>query len=328
MATFNRFPDLPAELRVQIWKLVIREDRPGVHIYNRYGPRFMISKQCCSDTFAEPLPLHYFNSVKKDAPRKNVSTYLIDGGLWTACKESRFIMENHFRQSEWVDSLSIPKEERDSREREIPEETKLKIPSTGKFFGGPLHNLTVFPNRDLFVLQVDCLDRVDWDNIGIESSLGWGLLGCSGINHIGIEFNPDWWDSENGRWDWEVLYTLTDAAHNVFPLYKIWIVDHGLKRRKDAPAFEERSDVYYHLNAFYTSDRKLLEVDPQHPGPWTDLRTGLTPDAYPREDNKSSLSFVEHLVSDIEHDRHLEFDENPRRDPYPCCIGILGWDDL
>ncbi|KAL6916941.1 hypothetical protein FSST1_008436 [Fusarium sambucinum] len=236
-------------------------------------------------------------------------------------------MEDHFRQSEWIDSLSIPKEELDSRERAISKETKLRIPSTGNFFGSPLHHLTVLPNRDLFVLQVDRVDRVAWDDIGMEKSLGWGLLGCDGINHLGIEFNPDWWDSENGEWDSNVLYTLTDAAHNV-DLHKIWIIDHSLKRRKDAPTFEEISDVDCRLNAFYASDRKFLEVNPRYPEHWINSSTGLPPNIYNWEDDKSSLLFAEHLELDIDDDRYLEFDENPRRNCYPCWIGILGWDDL
>ncbi|CEI61751.1 hypothetical protein FVEN_g2813 [Fusarium venenatum] len=179
METFDRFPDLPVELRVQIWKLVIRENRPGVHIFSHcdqtlnYTPksRIMMTRESCGWRFSELSPLHYFDSVKKDVPRKNVSTYLID-------------------------ILSVPKEERNTRQREMSEETRFNLPSTGKLFGAPLHNLTVFPHRGLFVLQVDCVGDVDWDGLGLGQSLGWGLLGCDGINHLGIKFNPDWWDSD------------------------------------------------------------------------------------------------------------------------------------
>ncbi|KAM0500963.1 hypothetical protein ACHAP8_004684 [Fusarium lateritium] len=335
METFNRFPDLPTEIRVQIWKLVIREDRAGVHIFShcdqttKYTPksRIMMTRESCGWIFSELSPLHYFDSVKKDVPRKNVSTYLIDGGMWTACKESRFIMESHFRQSQWIDILSVPEEERKTRQRAMSEETRFNLPSTGKFFGAPLHNFTVLPHRDLFVLQVDCVNDVNWDGIGLDQSLGWGLLGCDGINHLGIEFNPDWWDSDKGEWDHGVLYTLKNAAFEADNLVNIWIIDHGLKRRKNAPPFEEKSNDARYLKAFYASDRRFLAVDPMHPGPWTDLSTGLPPDEYSWDDNKCSLNFVKHLEDDIEDELQVE-DHLKTTHCWPSSIGVLGWDDL
>ncbi|CAG1976963.1 unnamed protein product [Fusarium graminearum] len=327
MTTFHRFPDLPPELRIQIWKHVIREDKPGVHIFNHEGPGPMMSEGWRSWTFTKPLPSHYFNSVRKDVPRKNISTYLIDGGMWTACKESRSIMEGHFRQSECVETISIPAEERNNRFHAISEVDKFNMPSTGNFVGSPMHFLTVRPNQDLFVLQVECLDNVNWDDIGYDHALGSGFLAYSGIINIGIEFNPDWWDSENKEWDDGVMSTLIDAAHNAYPVGNIWIIDHGLKRRKDAPAFEEATSNNGHsVNAFFASDRALLEVDSRHLESWTDSRTGLSPDDS-WQTNNTPLSFAKNLQEDIDDERDCETD-NPRRDRYPCSIGILGWDDL
>ncbi|RGP67691.1 hypothetical protein FSPOR_5881 [Fusarium sporotrichioides] len=294
MTTFNRFPDLPTELRVQIWKLVIRDDRPGVHIFSHCDStkkslsemRVMVSREWCGSTFCELSPLHYFDSVRKDVPRKNVSTYLIDGGMWTACKESRSIMENHFRQSDWNDIL---------------------------------------PRRDLFVLQIDSVDDIDWRKIGSDSSFGASTLGGRGIYHIGIELNPEWWDSKEGEWDYSVLRTLTRAALDSDPLSAIWIIDHGHKRRKDAPAFEAIYNDKSHLEAFSASDRKLLEVDPQHPEHWTDSHTRLPPDAW--NPNSSSLDFARCIRDEIEDERLSDYDKLFGYH-YSCHVGILGWDDL
>ncbi|QPC70690.1 hypothetical protein HYE68_001442 [Fusarium pseudograminearum] len=325
MATFNRFPDLSPELRIQIWKHAIREDKPGVHIFNHDGPGPVVSKGWRSWTFTKPLPRHYFNSVKQDVPRKNTSTYLIDGGMWTACKESQSIMNDHFRQSEWLETSSITKEEREVRLKALSDD-KLNLPSTGNFVGSPLHFLTVRPHQDLFVLQVDCLDKVNWDDIAYDHALGSGSIGYRGISYVAIEFNPEWWDSENEEWDHGVMSTLTDAAHNS-DLLTIWIIDHGLKRRKDAPAFEEVTpNSRSFLNAFYASDRKLLQVETIHIESWTDSRTGLPPET-PWRTNNTSLSLAEDLHEDINADRWPDYD-NPRRNEYPCFVGILGWDDL
>ncbi|QGJ01141.1 hypothetical protein CEK26_002585 [Fusarium fujikuroi] len=107
MAGFERFSELPRELRDQIWSMAIRDDRPGVHIFGQYdetkrcktGGRFLRSGDMVSGTWAEPSCRRYFGNLSEDRSDENISAYLIDGGLWTACHESRLIMDKRYEQS-------------------------------------------------------------------------------------------------------------------------------------------------------------------------------------------------------------------------------------
>ncbi|KAF5666638.1 hypothetical protein FHETE_6137 [Fusarium heterosporum] len=152
MATFH---DLPKELRDRIWNLAIRDDYPGVHIFGssdqakKGESRPMTSRGDRSRDSFEPLWSGYFQNLKNDCSDENISTYLIDGGLWTACKESRRVMENHFKQLDWPVRKSLMEYHYCSKD------DKYKMPSTGYFAGGA----NVFYARDRKFLEVDCISR-------------------------------------------------------------------------------------------------------------------------------------------------------------------------
>ncbi|KAM6530213.1 hypothetical protein FALCPG4_008338 [Fusarium falciforme] len=194
--TFDRFSDLPRELRDEIRRFAIRTTRPGVHIFRLYndfkddhaGARDSLSSarfftgQC----LAEPSWDRYFHSTNTDCGDRNVSTYLIDGGLWTACKESRLLMEKRFRNSEWG---YLRKQQGTGR----PLERIWKLwflPATGYFtsLGSASHYFTVIPCRDLFVLRPDLLGNTDGDWVDLK--LPEGLT--ERVRHIAIEYNPEW----------------------------------------------------------------------------------------------------------------------------------------
>ncbi|KAK3496772.1 uncharacterized protein B0T23DRAFT_372643 [Neurospora hispaniola] len=111
LTTFHPFPKLPWELRYDIWDLVIRPlDRPGVHIFCIEERKLEDSEPKECDVICGPIPLESGDSnlhisvpaaTMSSGPAGNVSTYMIDGGLWTACKESRAVMERVFRHQMW-----------------------------------------------------------------------------------------------------------------------------------------------------------------------------------------------------------------------------------
>ena len=104
--TFHLFPNLPWELRHAIWELAVRPlDRPGAHIFcleERDGFKFEV-KQC--DVICKLID----SKLQLSVPAKtmsaeldsNPSMYMVDGGLWTACKESRAVMEKTFKHRMW-----------------------------------------------------------------------------------------------------------------------------------------------------------------------------------------------------------------------------------
>lgn len=104
LTTFHPFPRLPWELRNEIWKHSIRPlDRPGAHVFyiekrDLEDPGPYECGVVCGPIEVEPCPLEdpdTYLSVAVPAktlssgPSGNPSAYVVDGGLWTACKETR-----------------------------------------------------------------------------------------------------------------------------------------------------------------------------------------------------------------------------------------------
>ncbi|KPM46309.1 hypothetical protein AK830_g131 [Neonectria ditissima] len=273
-ATFHQFSALPRELRDMIWSFAIRTARPGVQIFRLYD--------CFKDDHAEahdvvslayssgglrlaaPFWDRYFENTDAMCSDRNASTYLIDGGLWTSCKESRLIMEKHFQNSEW-------NYRRKHHRRALSgKETRhlLDMPATGYFScgDGDPHYFTVLPHQDLFILQAANLGDIEWDCINFDIPIGSSVKGFKGIVHLAIEYDPEWGiqmsNAEPNQAELPIFQTLMQAALNVKNTWKIWFVDHNLKRKKGAPGFEENARCR-DTNAFYASDRKFLEVNCQ-----------------------------------------------------------------
>ncbi|KAF5640005.1 uncharacterized protein FTJAE_4551 [Fusarium tjaetaba] len=330
MAEFKRFSELPRELRDHIWSMAIRDDRPGVHIFGQYdtskrfakGSRFLRSGNVVSDTWAEPSWRRYFENLNQSRSDENISTYLIDGGLWTACQESRLIMEKRFEQSK--------RKRYDEHTGPRYDESKkvFRKATTGCFAGTPLELMTVFPHRDLFVLQSDDLKTVDWSFIGYEASMATSAEGFRGVRHVAIEYNPKWaCEIVHGGCLSDEIWAIKQAAFEAWDgVWKIWFIDTSLKRKKDAPALREEAENYHDINAFYASDRRFVEVDCNN---WHDLEKEweyIKPVEDISDDGfSSSIFFLHDLESDLYDQPFLTYDNY--QDPY-CAIGILGWEEL
>jgi hypothetical protein len=327
--TFDRFSDLPRELRDQIWSFAIRMARPGVHIfrlYNSYrddyaGAHDLVTSTCCcfkGHRLAAPSWNRYFDSVDAKCSDRNLSTYLIDGGLWTACKESRILMEKHFQSSEWDYRRKHRHKYLFGKETEL----LMDIPATSYFScdGGDPHYFTVLPHQDLFVLQPECLENIVWDCINSDIPIGSTLRGFHAIRHLAIEYNPEWGiqlSKAGPGADLPIVQTLIRAAFNADDAWQIWFIDHNLKRKKDAPVFEEDASCY-DTNAFYASDRKFLEVKCDY------MATSLDHWRYIQQvgdgsRTECSIVFVNWL--------NWEIDADIRAYQSPV-VGLLGWDNL
>ncbi|KAE9566479.1 hypothetical protein CGCF415_v005965 [Colletotrichum fructicola] len=104
--TFHQFPMLPGEMRDQIWDLAVRQPGyRGVHIFTYIDENNYRDHRPTSNTF----PRHLAKKMGDDrrfvgaptpandtAPHSwtagNPSTYVVDGGVLTACKESYMAM--------------------------------------------------------------------------------------------------------------------------------------------------------------------------------------------------------------------------------------------
>lgn len=335
-ATFDRFSDLPRELRDQIWSFALRTARPGVQIFRLYNSykddharaHDVVSLDCCFDghRFAAPLWNRYFDNIDTKCSDGNLSTYLIDGGLWTACKESRLIIEKHFQSSEWNYQRKY------QRKKLVRKECRhlLDMPATSYFCcngGNAPHYFTVFPHQDLFVLQPESLDNIDWDCINFDIPIGSTVQGFQGIRHLAIEYNPEWGvqlsKAEPHEADVPIVQTLIQAAFNTDYVWKIWFIDHNLKRKKHAPVVEENASCY-DTNAFYASDRKFVEVECDY------MATSLDNWQYIQQEgdgsnHECSIYFVTSLREEI--NASMDPDDT-EADESPCLVGLLGWNNL
>ncbi|KAG5820886.1 hypothetical protein H9Q74_000439 [Fusarium xylarioides] len=333
MASFERFAELPKELRDQIWSFAGRDDRPGVHIFGQHDKtkkntsesRFLRYDDRTSESWAAPSWRRYYENFNEDRSDENISTYLIDGGLWTACHESRLIMERRFEQSKrrHDDEYTRP---RHDRTKEV-----FRKATTGCFDGTPLHPVTVFPHRDLFVLQCNDLKNVNWSLLGLEASMETPAEGFNGVRHVALEYDPRWWSEAHSRTTplcliedvWEIM----EAAFEMWPnVWKLWFIDRSLRRKKEAPAFKETAEDGCEINAFYASDRRFLEVDHNNPDhlekEWEYI--GCLKD---KSDNglSSSLDFLRTLELEL-YDKSFPTSDN-YSEPYSD-VGLLGWDEL
>ncbi|PNP74233.1 hypothetical protein FNYG_12282 [Fusarium nygamai] len=330
MAEFKRFSELPRELRDQIWSMAIRDDRPGVHIFGQYdktkryrsGSRFLRSGDVVSGTWAAPSWRRYFENLNEDRSDENISTYLIDGGLWTACRESRLIMEKRFEQSKRKRYYEHTDREYD-RTKEV-----FKKATTGCFDGTPLHLMTVFPHRDLFVLQSHDLQNIYWSSLGFDASMASFAEGFDGVRHVALEYDPKWAGelARDGCLSDDIWAIMEGAFKACYSVWKIWFIDTSIKRKKDAPAFKEEAEDSYDINAFYASDRRLLKVDCNN---WRDLEKEWEYIGSVEDESfygfSSSLDFLRKLELELGDKSYPTCDRY--QEPY-CAIGILGWEEL
>ncbi|KAF4338921.1 hypothetical protein FBEOM_7184 [Fusarium beomiforme] len=345
----TNFSDLPWEIRDEIWKPVPRDDHPGVHIFGHYDEkkkntpegRSMMHGNLFSGILSEPPPHRYFKSLREGCDDENISTYLIDGAMWTTCKESRLVMEKHFSQYKWPTYADFFRRfYRDTREFiGYPYDEVFQVPSTGYFQGNSPAYLTVFPRRDLFVFQPDTLEGVDWYFVGSGPTRGGMRPPFRRLQHIAIEYNPKWWDEMTDLPDRPNVNNLINGVFELRDCCKLWFIDTSLKRKMDAPAFEENSSDYEKLNAFYARDRKFLEVDcidgSDFPEDWEYAKP--VTDTSNRE-RSFSVDFFRQLQEEIWYQyrsavfraKHFNAGNvlHARSRSAHCKIGLLGCDEL
>ena len=300
-AEFHFFPLLPWEFREKIWKLAIRPALPGAHVFRVYAvndsehanPEHEASRNPClwdsKSSLAAPRCLPRgcdFDPAAQAATPiswtlNNPSTYLIDSGLWTACKESLLVIEKEFqtparRQEAW--SLSEVESYRKSRGR-------FTLPETATYAASDNSRrryLTVFPGQDLFILQSHDITALDWDFVwysfpGYYLHLGDWLPRIPSFldrvdRHMALEYDPAWDKvphfTEAPDYDFISSLVLNTAWTKSFTL---WFIDYRIKRnpRYQEPTKEQgkgRGDEP--PRTFYASDRRFVEVKEKQFGQW------------------------------------------------------------
>ncbi|KAM5345222.1 hypothetical protein ACJ41O_011084 [Fusarium nematophilum] len=299
---FHLFGALPKELRDEIWQFAIRPSRPAVHIFRTYNQSkgecvgihrthiVSLGNGLSSSRLAVP--------ASDQAAANNPSAYLIDWGLWTACKESRVAMQRHLQRESQVRS--------DQKTREEP------LSATTCFSGGgddysDTRFLTIFPRRDLCIIQPRDLQTVDWASLRFRVPAP-NVSTFTSVKNIALEFRPEWGASAAKVGILESLYlpiirALVGVAEHADNL---WLVDYSLKRRRPGsmpgggiPVSEGQT--------FYARGRRFVEVTSKA------RRLGRWRHVPPVEDLASSDLFLSTLTLAV---------LDPGR-PEHCRLGLL-----
>ncbi|KAF5663643.1 tetracycline resistance protein [Fusarium heterosporum] len=209
-SVFHPFARLPVELRLQIWEAACVKS-PASYRGLQYIDVW--------NEEAVPIPCDWPKSPGHFITTNfNRSAYLIDGGLWRACKESREIIAKYTQFEDWVgiqrkaiiDSKSFYKYNADSSDG-----NKSHHPAIiGASEGEEECCMLVYPANDIFCIQVDdwadlkeqgsdpeiymsfirCKrdDRKDYHADEHEDDAGWQRPQKLQLENIGLEFDNSW----------------------------------------------------------------------------------------------------------------------------------------
>lgn len=151
--TFHGFPKLPPELRLKIWELAARSSQPGAHFFSVTNRNDVPDG---NESTAHDIDLwgaHVFAApifaTDCSLLNYNPSTYLRDAGLWTASRESRFVIETRFETRRWRQMFEVACVEDISDTS--PDRSE---PCFGRFRRDhKVWRLVIYPRRDLFCFR-------------------------------------------------------------------------------------------------------------------------------------------------------------------------------
>ncbi|KAL2760414.1 hypothetical protein ACRALDRAFT_2024401 [Sodiomyces alcalophilus JCM 7366] len=286
--TFHGFPKLPPELRLRIWELSIRPRGPGVHYFsfsktsNKDDEKKQVNRP---DSLALVNPRFFEDGKPRYLTRYAAANPIIpiygtaehswfngsrsfsrwDAGLWTACKESRYVIRRYLAKNKDIYKRSFL-----ARAQHNGEDMYLRVQ----------------PGDDLFCLEVSDLSEVpsiQWRHLishfplchlhPVNNPGGQKARHARRPKHIAFEFHPDWLESLP-----ETLEELEDepsprglVARAVLASARreidcaIWLIDHNLHRAcpplEPAPrtVFTNGEHTYY--EATYTQFRVHNDVE-------------------------------------------------------------------
>lgn len=273
--TLHSFSKLPWELRNHIWNLAVRPDYPGAHIFDTLTLESIQGRYIaptCSPWSRLHISLLAYkpetifeesgtNGEENHRSREhyNPSTYLIDSGLWTACKESRRVMEQRFEPQEWNRIRERRLQCTLNRTGPMPEHIDM-MPATGYFVAenSERRHFTVFPHRDLFCIRSCSLQSICWGDLHYGTPIAGSHKGFDTFGHIAVEFDPAWAASVekagfDAAGDTDDVQHLIEAVFEIMHLDTLWIVDRTLKRNPNIPLAENRM-------IFYQNNCRFVEV--------------------------------------------------------------------
>ncbi|KAF5685579.1 hypothetical protein FCIRC_3365 [Fusarium circinatum] len=323
MASFKHFPALPKEIRDMVWEYASQRDVAGVQIFQLRTPEPKKDGDASDTTtpgtrphrqqLAAPLRSKCFPALDGSTGTSNVSRYMADVGLWTACKESREVMEKTTQRSEKILEMQAKETYRYfGWEEHVP---AIISCSTSKRF-------LVQPNADLFVIQPSKIEDIDWSQVARDIRKQFEPRGFGFRINIGIEWNVEW-GIKNEDDDFELL---CNAFRDIRA--QLWIIDNNLRRKEGL----DKTEKNRHKKVFYACDRKFLEVNwASKPFErWRHIKPPPEEKRFGRREYSTSLARSLHRIEDDAHGRYISYGQYGEEDDerFSCEIKLLGWDDL
>ncbi|KAF0318686.1 hypothetical protein GQ607_014102 [Colletotrichum asianum] len=191
---FSQFPELPPELRLLIWEFAIRLIcLPSIHY-------FMVEYDNDDDKYFTTLPIDRHPDRYLLGEMDKIPLIRDDSGLWTACKESRCVVqrafESRFPRTEGLAPFLFGTRRYrrlavdDSNARSTADEYARTYLGTHAWIADA--SFGVLPQKDLTVFQA--LPRKTWDVSKVIRDLGstkWGL-GVAFDEPIAFEYFAFW----------------------------------------------------------------------------------------------------------------------------------------
>ncbi|PNP74234.1 hypothetical protein FNYG_12283 [Fusarium nygamai] len=251
MASFRRFADLPKELRDTIWDYASHRNLAGVQIFELRTPEPKRNGKTSDATALRtrpprhqldaPLRSKCFPAVDGSPGNSHTSTYMAHIGLWTACKESRDVMEKATQGTKKILEMQAKHQYMFYPwEEHVP--ASISCSASQRFL--------VQPHADLFVIQPSKIEDIDWSQVARDIRNQLEPRGFRFPINIGIEWNVQWGIHQKD----EIPHLLCEAFRDIH--VQLWIIDHNLKIREDIDKNEISG-----TQVFYTCDRRFIEVD-------------------------------------------------------------------
>ncbi|KAG5748176.1 hypothetical protein H9Q70_009165 [Fusarium xylarioides] len=258
-ATFHPFPNLPVEIRLQIWGNACfdwRGGRSGLHYIKLNEDRQLAPLNCEWQT---------------TGPR-NRSAYLWHAGLWTACKESRDIAGKHWSSQGWSD---VQENTKDKSLGDVIWFHSERFPPPihirqglihGKGDYEPWHQVTDM-DRDIFCVTAESWEPLlrNWKPLRIEAEDEWGRHFIDDVMNVAVEFDPSWnqaiknLNKDNRIKDYPpslafLIRLLLDQAHNKKSRKAVQLVDRNVLWHVE----NERMARYHPI--YMDCDHEYLEI--------------------------------------------------------------------
>lgn len=196
--TFHSFPLLPGELRDQIWDDAVRPvGLRGVQYFTHHYDGYYDGVEGIFKHYMMIQHRHRYQGLGPALPvddssppswNNTQSTYSIDGGLWTACKESRAAMKRRYK----FKTLLELRGSRGCREIRF---SGTKLPALFPVEeNGKRQYIAIQPDVDLAFLQ-------HWSGSTLEHLSDFGPLSSifpltkyyfGGFQNIAVEYDPSW----------------------------------------------------------------------------------------------------------------------------------------